>query len=1068
MKSIVGLVGAVLVTVGVGSAVAGPRESVNAGWAKCMEQKWSPKTSLVYECTPDKVRPAKAFDDGPGYFRFQENVPGKNHYGEGLADCALICGTALSGLVDRWAVAPDAETKAMAAKVARGVLNLAKLHGFKGFVARGICAEDGKSICSLSSRDQYTHWLHGLYRYAKSGMADAAFVQEFATEAANVAAFMKAKCTPERNWNFGMCDGSADPRGICTMWGPDLAPHEQARLPMIYLIAWDLTGDAQWKTEYEKYADEALDKSQGMADDRQTGRMPCYSLLQAQCSFELIRAVEKSPVRLKKLDAAMAATARAAANRTKVTLKNPKKTFYGMCFDGELSLTMAMCPSAVDAQLRADFLAQVVDREDLLKAGTCRNAHVFAAWWRAERNDGVTVLWPSSATVLRAQQDSQVKLLDDGVALVTFGSKAMWPGARMDFVAGEADLSGYGWLKVAVSNSVEKPITVSLSVKSQALQGQSPGGSVHLHPHQTGVIFANMKLSPWALDKPLELVGMRGYPSASGVGSKMYDVKRTTSFHIFRGGKGEPSGFAVLSVTAGGAAGATKMLKADEFLPFVDKYGQFKHDDWPGKVHSAEELVATREAETKWLERNGMGTIAEADRFGGWAAGPQLKATGFFRTEKVNGKWWLVDPDGRLFFSHGVDCVNHGEGVTGIGFREKYFEWIPEKADKDFGRFLGTHWGKAAHGFYSESNHYPYATFNIGAANMLRKYGPQWEEIARDLAHRRIRAWGLNTIANWSQADVYRLDRTPYTATFSTKGRVIEGSEGWWGKFRDPFSPEFEKNIREAAAAEAKRTGTDPWCIGWFVDNELSWGRDDLAHGRWILKSPAAQPAKQAALKALQAKYGTIAALNAAWGTAHASWEAFMAATALPDEKKAAEDLKAIHRLSVGKYYRTVAEAIKAAAPNRLYLGSRIAWGTSVIYEEASKCCDVVSVNIYSRQPQRDLPPGAVDKPMINGEFHFGALDRGLFHTGLVATASQRERAQCYRDYVNACLDHPRFVGTHWFQWKDQPLTGRADAENYQIGFLTITDTPYPELVEAARDIGATMYRRRYGTNETR
>ena len=98
---------------------------------------------------------------------------------------------------------------------------------------------------------------------------------------------------------------------------------------------------------------------------------------------------------------------------------------------------------------------------------------------------------------------------------------------------------------------------------------------------------------------------------------------------------------------------------------------------------------------------------------------------------------------------------------------------------------------------------------------------------------------------------------------------------------------------------------------------------------------------------------------------------------------------------------------------------------------------------------------------MIVGEFHFGALDRGLFHTGLAATRDQTERAVCYRAFVNACLDHPRYVGAHWFQWRDQPLTGRFDSENYQIGFVTVTDTPYPELVEAARDVARVMYRRR-------
>ena len=46
------------------------------------------------------------------------------------------------------------------------------------------------------------------------------------------------------------------------------------------------------------------------------------------------------------------------------------------------------------------------------------------------------------------------------------------------------------------------------------------------------------------------------------------------------------------------------------------------------------------------------------DRFGGWADGPKLNATGAFRTEKLDSKWWLVDPDGRLFFSLGVQAVN--------------------------------------------------------------------------------------------------------------------------------------------------------------------------------------------------------------------------------------------------------------------------------------------------------------------------------------------------------------------------------------------------------------------------
>lgn len=670
-----------------------------------------------------------------------------------------------------------------------------------------------------------------------------------------------------------------------------------------------------------------------------------------------------------------------------------------------------------------------------------------------------TVLWPSGRTELRAQPDSSIASQPDGAMDVKTGVKYRWPGVRMDFSAGECDISSYGRVKVAVSNTTDRPIVVHLSVKGQTVQGQTPGGRVGLMPHASGELLVNLRNIPWALDAPLELNGMRGYPKVPGEGST-FDLRHTRSFHIFLMQNGEAGGFSVRRISASDMGVKQKVFSSKTFLPFVDRYGQFAHDDWPGKIHGDDEIAVSRAAEDVWLKEHKC-PIPDADKYGGWAGGPQLKATGFFRTEKVGGKWWIVDPEGRLFFSHGVDCVGMNAS-TGVGFREGYFSWLPAKDDPVFGKFWGKVGWPASHGFYKDPAHVPYETFDFACANALRKYGADWRRICAERAHDRIRAWGLNTIANWSDPGVYGLRKTPYTAMFNTRGPVIEGSSGWWGKLRDPFAPEFVENAKKRAAAEAKRTGEDPWCVGWFVDNELSWGNDDRELGRAVLRSPAKQPAKVAARAMLEKKYGTAEKLDAAWGTCYGTWEAFLAATNVPDENLCGPDLNDLHRAVVRRYFSTVRDAIKAVAPNRLYLGSRIAWGRGVIYEESARHCDVVSVNIYHHQPVRDLPPSAVDRPMIIGEFHFGALDRGMFHTGLVATLDQNDRAECYRAYVNACLDHPRFVGAHWFQWRDQALTGRFDGENYQIGFVTIIDTPYPELVNAARDIGATMYARRY------
>ena len=361
-------------------AMRGP---CDAAWKKMMAT-WHEKTGLVYGRPAEKVRSSKGCVNG--MFHWGEGKE-QDGYGAGMADCALICGTALSGLVDRFAVMGDAGTRADAAKVARGVLNLAKLHGIKGFVARGLCADDAKSICSLSSRDQYTHWVHGLWRYTTSPMADPALAAEYRTLVAEVARFMEERVTPERGWNFGLADGGVDPRGICTMWGPELGPHEDARRPMIYAAAYMATKDRHWLDMYGRCIDEALDRTLRItAPDRSKflGRMPCYSLYQANVSLELLFAFEKgNEGRRAKIERAMREFSSLAAERAERAMANPgAKPPYGMCWDGELALTMLMTPGLPHAETAHRLLVQAVSRQNLATSGIIRISHIMAACWR--------------------------------------------------------------------------------------------------------------------------------------------------------------------------------------------------------------------------------------------------------------------------------------------------------------------------------------------------------------------------------------------------------------------------------------------------------------------------------------------------------------------------------------------------------------------------------------------------------------------------------------------------------------------------------------------------------------
>ena len=121
----------------------------------------------------------------------------------------------------------------------------------------------------------------------------------------------------------------------------------------------------------------------------------------------------------------------------------------------------------------------------------------------------------------------------------------------------------------------------------------------------------------------------------------------------------------------------------------------------------------------------------------------------------------------------------------------------------------------------------------------------------------------------------------------------------------------------------------------------------------------------------------------------------------------------------------------------------------------------MVSFNVYDRRvdPKTWAFFGSLNRPVIIGEFHFGALDRGMFHTGLVSASNQEERAAMYADYVSSVLDNPALVGCHWFQYADEPTIGRSlDGENYQIGFVDTCDTPYAETIAASREIGSRIY----------
>lgn len=545
----------------------------------------------------------------------------------------------------------------------------------------------------------------------------------------------------------------------------------------------------------------------------------------------------------------------------------------------------------------------------------------------------------------------------------------------------------------------------------------------------------------------------------------------------------------------------------EQFLThIIDQFGQNATVEFDGKIHSQEALIAARQKEAKLLDNSLM---PDRSRFGGWKKGPKLTATGYFRTEKVNGKWALVDPQGYLYFATGLDIIrmSNTSTMTGYGFdpelinivsdgvtpedskglnrvndealasrhvvspvRANLFTWLPEY-DEPLGNWFGyrasTHSGPVKQG----------ETYSFYGANLARKYGHDdplqaWEEVTL----KRMKYWGFTSLGNWTDPRFYDNQEVPYFANGWIIGdfKTVSSGNDFWAPLPDVFDPEFAHRADVTAATIAQQVQNSPWCVGVFIDNEKSFGRGDNDETRYgivintLERNGADVPTKAAFTQFVKNKYGNINALNNAWNTNIESWDAFDAGinSAINTNAQRA-DYSDMLFLYGEKYFRIVRSALKKYMPNHLYLGARFPdWGMPIeVVRAAAKHVDVMSYNVY----KEGIHPASwrfledIDLPSIIGEFHIGARDNGLFHPGLIQAATQQDRAQMYKDYMHSVIDNPYFVGAHWFQYMDSPITGRAyDGENYNVGFVNVTDTPYAPMVDAAREINTELYKRRF------
>ncbi len=433
------------------------------------------------------------------------------------------------------------------------------------------------------------------------------------------------------------------------------------------------------------------------------------------------------------------------------------------------------------------------------------------------------------------------------------------------------------------------------------------------------------------------------------------------------------------------------------------------------------------------------------------------KKTGFFHTEKIDGRWWVIDPAGQEFYIVATDYVDN---------------------EKWFSEALG---------------YVPYGR------NVAKKF-PSTEAWA-DSAVDRLKEWGFNSLGiGCAQAVHYKgLPHTiflnvgcdftrlgePYRITFAKHGQATPCSY-----FPNIFHPRFEEFSRMKAENICGANREDPWLLGYFIDNELAWWgepehRDAIAFGLFeaCMGKPADHTAKQGVIDWLRRRYVTVQKLNAEWGSDLASFDQLLERKTLTGSKhKAVASAKTdFCRFVADRYFAITTAAIRRADPNHMILGCRFAGLFPLSYQPAweacGRYCDIVSVNVYEnvnpltgevyaeikgdRLPLsrefRKTSAQSGGKPLWVTEWSYMAYDSGLpnEHGAGQLVDTQTEKAFAFTAFQKLLFGLPDMVGSSYFQWHDQPAEGMASwfAENGNYGLVDQQDEAWVELTRAAAKV---------------
>lgn len=390
-------------------------------------------------------------------------------------------------------------------------------------------------------------------------------------------------------------------------------------------------------------------------------------------------------------------------------------------------------------------------------------------------------------------------------------------------------------------------------------------------------------------------------------------------------------------------------------------------------------------------------------KYGGLKDAP-VEATGFFHVRKIDGRWWLVDPQGCLFLTVGVCSVGTNPTERGrSALRER------------FGDEAG--WSRVTN-----------ATL--------------WE-------------MGYNTLGCWSQWEkfVATEPRLPYTTQsnfMSSYGKIRGGTYQKPGHTGYPndcifvFDPQFTAFCERHAREWLSATKSDPYLLGHFSDNEMPFRHDLLDR---YLSLDESDPGHQAARK-WRAENGVEKGPNGFATRDRETFIEFVAATYFRTVSQAIKKADPNHLYLGSRFHGS---DLKRAA----------------VWKGAGPYVDAIAVNYYGAwtpDPERMTNWVAWSgKPFFITEWYAKGMDSGLGNiSGAGWTVkTQADRGKFYQNFTLGLLEHAGCVGWHWFKYMDNdPTNLRTDPSNRDSnkGFVSNTYELWTPLVEAMAAINRQVY----------